>query len=347
MSPILFSVLSALFGLALLMIVHELGHHLVARAFGMRVLRFSIGFGPTIWRHKPKGSETVYQVGVLPFLAYVQIDGMNPFEEADPNDQGSYANASLTARALTLFAGPMANYVLACVLYFATVMLTGGLHRQTTVVDVMDDGSAAKAAMHDGDKIVRIDDTEIESFEHMRELIMKSPNKKLAFGVIRDGKEHTLFVTPEPKGPKGAGLIGVAPETQLVPLSISEAVVYSLKKPIQVVQSSMEAVVKLLAFDAQGVQVSGPIRMAKEMGRSATEGLTSYLYLLAFLSASLGGLNLLPAPALDGGRLGFLAYEAAARRKPNPKFESYVHALGLLMFLALMVVVSVFDIRGY
>src|SRR5690606_12704300 len=97
-------------GLARLMVVHEGGHHLVARAFKLRVVRFSIGFGPALWRYQPRGSETVYQVALIPFLAYVQIAGMNPFEESDPADQGSYANASLTARILTIFAGPMANY---------------------------------------------------------------------------------------------------------------------------------------------------------------------------------------------------------------------------------------------
>src|SRR6516225_8926129 len=88
----------AVLGLAVLMIVHEGGHYLAARRFGMRVVRFSIGFGPTIWKHQPKGSPTVYQVAIIPFLAYVKIAGMNPYEEQDPNDKGSYMNASLWGR---------------------------------------------------------------------------------------------------------------------------------------------------------------------------------------------------------------------------------------------------------
>ena len=90
--------LVAILGLAVLMVVHETGHYLAARKFGMRVVRFSIGFGPTIWKHKPKESATVYQVALIPFLAYVQIAGMNPYEESDPKDPASYANASLSAR---------------------------------------------------------------------------------------------------------------------------------------------------------------------------------------------------------------------------------------------------------
>src|SRR5712675_1464428 len=99
--------LVAILGLAVLMIVHEAGHLLAARAFGMRVVRFSIGFGPALWRYQAKNSETIYQVALIPFLAYVQIAGMNPFEEVDPDDTTSYANASLIGRIAAIFAGPL------------------------------------------------------------------------------------------------------------------------------------------------------------------------------------------------------------------------------------------------
>src|SRR5262252_8340086 len=121
----LVAIVLAVLGLALLMVIHEGGHHFIARAFGIRVLRFSIGFGPVLWRHQPRGSATVYQVALIPFLAYVQVAGMNPFEEVDPDDKTSYANASLTARIATIFAGPLANYVFASVLFFAAFMIGG------------------------------------------------------------------------------------------------------------------------------------------------------------------------------------------------------------------------------
>src|SRR4030081_2711298 len=105
--------LLAILGLAVLMVVHEGGHYLAARKFGMRVIRFSIGFGPTIWKHKPKGSPTVYQVALIPFLAYVQIAGMNPYEETDPDDRASYENASRWARIVTGVGGPLSNYFFA------------------------------------------------------------------------------------------------------------------------------------------------------------------------------------------------------------------------------------------
>src|SRR5579863_6298526 len=117
--------LIAILGLAVLMVVHEGGHYVAARAFGMRVVRFSIGFGPTIWKHKPKDSPTVYQVALIPFLAYVQIAGMNPYEEIDPKDKASYANASVVGRVVTIAAGPLTNYFFASVLIFFGLLIGG------------------------------------------------------------------------------------------------------------------------------------------------------------------------------------------------------------------------------
>ena len=119
MDSVVFKVLITVVALSVLIIIHEGGHYLAARAFGMQVLRFSIGFGPTLFRYQPKGSPTVFQVAVIPFLAYVQIAGMNPNEEVDPNDPELYPNKSLFARVTTIAAGPVANYLTASAIVFA------------------------------------------------------------------------------------------------------------------------------------------------------------------------------------------------------------------------------------
>ncbi|MGC4089537.1 MAG: site-2 protease family protein [Polyangiaceae bacterium] len=152
--------LVGILGLALLMVVHETGHLAAARAFGMRVIRFSIGFGPPLWRYQAEGSETVYQVAPIPFVAYVQIAGMNPFEEVDPDDKGSYANASLVARIVTIFAGPLANYLFASVLFFIA-FFWGGDQVPTTTVEILPDTPAKAAQMHNGDTIVAIDGVKV------------------------------------------------------------------------------------------------------------------------------------------------------------------------------------------
>src|SRR4029079_19055171 len=148
-------ILFGILGLGLLMVLHELGHYLAARVFKMRVTRFSIGFGPALFRHTPKGSPTTYQVAIIPFLAYVQIAGMNPLEEIDPNDKGSYANASLLGRIVTIFAGPLANYLFASVLFFGALMI-GGHIVPTTNVNVRPGSPADTAQMKSGDKVVEV-----------------------------------------------------------------------------------------------------------------------------------------------------------------------------------------------
>ena len=110
--------LSAILGLSVLVVIHEAGHYYVAKAFGMRVLRFSIGFGPVLAKWQPKDSPTVFQIGAIPFLAYVQIAGMNPAEENDPDDPSLYPNQGVLGRTLTIFAGPFANYMTASIIAF-------------------------------------------------------------------------------------------------------------------------------------------------------------------------------------------------------------------------------------
>jgi regulator of sigma E protease len=331
-------------GLAVLMIVHESGHLLAARAFGMRVIKFSIGFGPALWRWQPRGSETVYQVALIPFLAYVQIAGMNPLEEVDPDDKGSYANASLIGRITAIFAGPLANYLFASVFFFATFMISGQLVA-TTKVEVMPNTPAKRADLRDGDKIVSIDGAAINDWEQMREVILKNPNKPLVVGVQREGREVKITITPEPKAERGGGQIGVKPVMTKVPMATKEAATRSVIEPARVVQMLVVSLARIITGKDKP-QLTGPVGIVREVGKAAERSWAEYLYLLGLLSAYLGGFNLVPFPALDGGRLMFLGYEAVTRRRPNARVEAHVHAVGLLMLLALIAVVSVFDIRG-
>ena len=338
-------ILIGILGLALLMIVHEAGHLLAARAFGMRVIKFSIGFGPALWRHQPKGSETVYQVALIPFLAYVQIAGMNPLEDVDPSDKGSYANASLIGRISTIFAGPLANYLFASVLFFAALVI-GGEQVPTTEVEVVDKGAAKAAQMKSGDKVVTIDGQPVKTWDEMRDLILASPNKPLDLGIVRDGKPLTVRVTPQPRGENGGGQIGVHPlKHETVKLSLGEAATKSVVYPAKVVEMLVVGLARIIT-GKEKAQLAGPVGIVKETSKAAASSGAEYLRLLGILSAYLGGFNLVPFPALDGGRLMFLGYEAVTRRRPNARVEAHIHAVGLLMLLALILVVSVFDIRG-
>jgi regulator of sigma E protease len=339
------SIVVAVLGLALLMVIHESGHHLVARAFGMRVLRFSIGFGPVLWRHQPRGSSTVYQIALIPFLAYVQVAGMNPFEEVDPDDDGSYANAKLPARIATIGAGPLANYFFASVLFFASLMIGGELTASNTpVVDVMKGGAADTAQMKTGDRVVSIDGTNVSTFDDLRRIVLLHPGDKLHFVVDRQGQTLSLEVTPQQRSDKTGGQILVSAKAERVPVTAKHAVVKSLVEPALVVEQLVVSLARIVTR-REKADLAGPVGIMRIASSAADRGADEYLRFLGMLSASLGGFNLLPLPALDGGRLAFLAYEAVTRRRANARVEAGIHFVGLVMLLALLAVVTVFDIR--
>ena len=205
--------LLAILGLAALMVVHEAGHYFAARRFGMRVTRFSIGFGPTIVKHKPKGPDTVLQIAIITFLAYVQIAGMNPFEESDPKDKGSYANASLLGRIITIAAGPAANYVFASLLMFIGFMLGGHtvVDEASMRVNPSPDGPAAQAGILSGDKVVSVNGTAIHDWDELKAAVGGHPGEAIDVEIERDGKSMHLKATPGADGDrKGKIMVGVS-----------------------------------------------------------------------------------------------------------------------------------------
>ncbi len=337
-------VIAAILGLALLMIIHEGGHFLVARYFGMRVIRFSIGFGPALYKKQPKGSATTYQVAIIPFLAYVQIAGMNPFEEIDPKDKGSYANASLHARILTIFAGPLANYLAASVLFFVAFMV-GEQDKLTTTVEVMPDGAANAAGMKSGDKIIEIAGEPIEKWDHVRTLVSARPDQKVNMVVERDGNTVDLVVTPKSTGEQNEGRIGVMSTIKKVPISVGDAALLSLEQPPKIVYNLVVGIGEMIASKVEP-DLAGPVGIVDVMAKAAERGFSYYVGLLGTLSAYLAGFNLLPIPALDGGRLLFLGYEAASRKRPNARVEAHIHAVGLVLLLTLVVAVTIFSDIG-
>jgi regulator of sigma E protease len=335
------SYLIAALGLAVLMVVHEGGHYVAARRFGMRVQKFSIGFGPTLYRHRPPGSPTTYQIAIIPFMAYVQISGMNPYEDTDPKDPGSYANASLWARVVTIAAGPLANYFFASVLMFFGFLRGGNLivDDVSMKVNVSAEGPAHAADMRDGDKVLLVNGESIKDWEQLKRAIGAHPGDSIAITVQRDGTPIEMHVTPLPKGDKYEGKILIGPDARVVPVTAGQALVLSLSEPPKVVYDLVRGLARTI-LGKEKPELSGPVGIVKQTSAAVRSGAANTLKFLGMLSAYLGGFNLLPFPALDGGRLLFLGFEAASRRRPDAKVEARVHAVGLLMMLTLIAFVT-------
>jgi regulator of sigma E protease len=332
--------LVAILGLAVLMVVHESGHYFAARKFGMRVVRFSIGFGPTVWKHKPPGSPTIYQVALIPFLAYVQIAGMNPYEENDPEDPGSYANASLWARIVTIAAGPLTNYFFASILIFFGLLIGGKeVADDASMKVVVEAGPAMVAGVQTGDKVLSVNGQDVKNWDDLRKAVSAHPGEAVDLGIDRNGETLHEQVTPGPRGDKDEGLIHVRMPTHVQAVGMREAATMSVVAPPIFVYENVRAIGRVLS-GKEKLQVNGPVGIVKETARQAKTGPGVLLQFLGMLSAYLGAFNLLPFPALDGGRLLFLGAEAVSRRKPDAKLEARVHAVGLLMLLTLIACVT-------
>ena len=347
----------AILGISLLVVVHEGGHYLAARAFGMRVLRFSIGLGPAIWKRQPKGSDTIFQICAIPLLAYVQIDGMNPAEEIDPDDDALYPNKGVFARSVTIFAGPFANYLAASVLVFG-LCLVGGLPEgrpsnqvsqvmKHSAADGKDDCETQPCAtlIRVGDRVVEVNGASVNSFEELVAANRGRADQPTQYIIERDGERMELTLTPEAGPTPESARLGIYLVTDRVYQTYppGEALDKALSMPLLISAATLVGIASLIERrTTQGVQ--SVVGMTATLARSLEVSTQVYVFLLIQLSVALGLFNLLPFPALDGGRLAFLGYEVITRRRANEKIEAVVHTVGILFLLVVLALVMGRDI---
>lgn len=340
--------LLAILGLSLLIIVHEAGHMWVARLAGMRVLTFSVGFGPALLRWR--GRKTTYQLALIPLGGYVQIAGMNPSEQLPAADTGSYANKSPLVRVATIFAGPLTNYLAAMVIMIG-VMLAWGAPRWQHQIGAVEAGSpAARAGMRGGDIITAIAGKPTPGVADVLEGIQGSKGKPTVIQVDRAGERMPLTVTPRVKKGKQGYVIGITFSRKLsfTPVSAKAAVILGAYYPIHESGRALSALgqilSKLVAGKVSPHQVGGPVEIVHQLSLSFRESTVMALIFLAMLSAYLGLFNLLPVPALDGGRLLFLFSTILLRRPVNQRFEHAVHTVGFVLLIGLLLLVTYCDV---
>lgn len=362
-------ILIAILGFNVLIVVHELGHFLVARLSGMRVLKFSVGFGPALL--KVQGKDTLYQLAAIPVGGFVQIAGMT---EKDWSE-GSYLTRPLWQRGLTVFAGPLFNFLLAGLLYvwlFSTFSsLSFEWERVPTPTVQAVDGPAAAAGIRPYDTILRIDDTAVLSFKDVQRAVGKSDGSPMQLQIARpaSGRAHYVIkdageiatglqiayptpeadaeklvvqVTPE-KSARGWRL-GIAPDLARFGASSFGASIKFAGTETWSVIGTMVAFVGKALRGQEEVKVASVVKITQVGADSISRGWEWFINLLALLSINLGFLNLLPLPALDGGRLVFVAYEAIAGRPAPRKVEGIIHATGMVLLMGLILVVTARDI---
>lgn len=326
-----------------LVMLHELGHFLAARATGVPVAEFAIGFGPKLFSRVGKKNGVIFSLRALPFGGYCRFYADN--EGGDENNPGAFSRQKIWKRALISVGGPLFNMLVAVLALFL-LFSAFGLWASTPVVGGLIDGLPAKEAGFEiGDRIVSVNGNEVQTSADASQLITDAGESEIEFVLERDGKEITLSLTPRWSDADQRLMIGI--QYKVVPhrFPIGQSLQYSLETTGEM-SGTIVSFLRNLIFKGEGVdELAGPIgtvTVVKEQTQSG--GVRSYLQLAALISVNLGIFNMLPIPGLDGSKLIFLLVEKIRGKRIPPEKESIVVLIGFGLLLLLMVLVMYQDI---
>ena len=343
-------VLLAILLLGILIMVHEFGHFAVARLCGIAVKEFSLGFGPVIWQHKSKKSDTTFSIRPIPMGGYCMFYGDT---DDDPNgstkdDPRNYNKAPVWKRMLSVLAGPGMNFVLAFVVSIALMGVYGAVATTPVVQEVVAGMPAAEAGLQAGDIFVRVNQTEVENgtVQDVSNAIgADASSAPVEITVLRDGQEQTFTVTPQYDSELERYRVGVtiAQGYEKMPASSILPSAWSLCKQASV--AIVESLGKLFTTGEGLNDAAGPVGVVSLVAQQTQQGgLEIYLYLLVIISINLGLMNLIPIPGLDGSRLIFMLIEAIRRKPVNQKIEAGVHLCGYVLLFGLMIFFTFKDV---
>ena len=354
-----------LFVLTIVVFFHELGHFLVARWCGIKVLSFSLGFGPEIAGFNDRYG-TRWKLSAIPLGGYVKFLGdenaaSTPDTEAaaamsEEDKRVSFHYQPVGSRAAVVVAGPLANFVLAIVI-FAAIFVVVGKQSTSARVDAVQAGSAAATAgFKPGDLVVGIDGSKINSFSDMQRIVSVSAGEPLKIDVERDGKQVTLNATPQLRKLKDSfgnehtlGVLGISRSMKPGDIKTQKmgpltAIGAGAKETWFVVDRTLSYIGGVFAGREAADQLGGPIRIAQVSGEVATAGFTALIHLAAVLSISIGLLNLFPIPLLDGGHLLFYGIEAVRGQPLSDRAQEVGFRIGLAIVVMLMIFATFNDI---
>lgn len=346
-SSILIQIAELAVGLAALILIHEFGHFAAARLFKIPIEEFGLGFPPRVATLFTAGG-TKFTLNLLPFGGFVRPKGEN-----DPNIPDGLAAANPWKRLGVLIAGPFSNLLVGVVLYAMIISRLGApVTDQVQVIEVAPGSPAEQAGLLSGDLIIQVNDVEIDGTESIHNAIYESLGEATQVTYLRDGNTSTVALVPRSEPPEGEGAIGIVMSNPTEPVSVIAALpaglgaVYQhsetlLTFPVKIIRGEMEASEgRLLGFKGmfdvyQAVQET-----------EATQNIPSGVNILGFfatLTISFGILNLLPIPALDGGRIMFTLPEIILGRRVPPKYENAIHLVSLALLLMLILFVNLQD----
>lgn len=347
----LLTVLEFILFFGVMLFVHEFGHYILAKLFKIRVEEFGFGLPPRLIKLFKFG-ETDFTLNLIPFGAFVRLSGEN-----DPSVPNGFGSAKPLARIAILLGGPMMNILLG-VFFFSILFSQTGVPDTGKVViaSVAQDSPAAQAGMLTGDLILRINQTPVTGMEQLINLVQEQRGKEIEITLLRNGEEITVHAVPRLQPPPGEGALGIGMTNPITKVSWFETIPLSFRATADQAREILEMPGRLIRGEVSGEQarVVGPVGIysmfsqAREIEENADASdpfeRTLSLRLLTVITIAIGLTNLLPIPALDGGRILFILPELITRRRIPPQYENLVHYIGFIALILLLFYITAQDI---
>lgn len=322
----------------LLIFVHELGHFLTAKAVGIKVNEFALGMGPLLF-HFTKG-ETEYSLRALPIGGYCKMEG----EDEESDNPRAFNNKPFWSKALVIVAGSFMNLILAIIILSAVLFYIG---TPTNVIkDVKQGAPAMIAGLKSGDEIVQIDQHKIKTWDELTNAIGNSTEKTISIQAVRDGKTMN-FESKVAAGENNKKVIGITPEYNREISYAGESIVMGAKSTWYMGVSMIDVIGKLFTGEVSTKELTGPVGIVYMVGDTAKLGIMYVAQLTALISLNLAIVNMLPFPALDGGRLLFMIIRLFTGKAISDETEGKIHFIGILLLFSLMIYITFQDVGRF
>ncbi|MDO4393423.1 MAG: RIP metalloprotease RseP [Bacillota bacterium] len=317
----------------LLIFVHELGHFITAKACGVKVNEFAIGMGPAFFQ-KERG-ETTYSLRIFPIGGFCAMEG----EDEDSEDPRAFNNRPAWQKAIVLVAGSLMNVITCIVLLMAVYLVIGTA--TTTIGSISDGYPAQEAGLQVGDTLVSIDGNQVNSWNDVAEYVPGKEKSTVEVVVDRDGSRLTLDVGTRYNEDSGRYILGIVTKVAHSP---AKAITGGFRGTWDLTKFMYKTLKQLFTGEVSAKELSGPVGIVYAVNTTASTGVMNVVYLAALLSLNLAVINMLPFPALDGGRILFLVIRKITGKKVTDKMEGYVHMIGMMCLFALMIYVTFNDV---
>lgn len=329
------TLISSLLVFLLVVMLHEFGHFSIAKLSGIKVNEFSIGMGPKIYQ-KQKG-ETFYSLRALPVGGYVAMEG----EEENSHDPRAFNNVSIVKRMAVVLAGAFMNFVLAFIAFTLIFSIVG--YGSSEIEKVISNSPADKSGIQSGDLIIKINENKVKDIYDINSIISKNQKEEMDFQINREGNILNIKMKPEYSVENQMYLIGI---TSKLDHSILKSISLGANRTLEMSKLILKSIKMMFSGSFKMEYLSGPVGVVQLIGSESSKGFLNFLQILGLISVNLGVFNLLPIPALDGGKFLFLLIEALRGKPIDEKIEQGLSLIGISLLFSLMIYVTIFNDIG-